>query len=593
MIPIILGTDQGTGLPVTLNPDLLRTHLHLIGATGSGKTNLIKLLIKSLALNPRPKNAIFLVDIAGNLSYDILRWIANDRLCPEHVRRRLVYIEPAREQFTLPFNPLLHTSEDHLYYQCGRAVEIVLRAWASQNIEEMPRLRHWSFAAFFSAARMGYPIAVCRYLLRPGTDEHRALLDRLPADLRGVWAEVLQARGNEAVRLLESTRNRLAPFFDSGILRRMFSAVESRLDVPRFIRERKIVLVNVAGYRRLDHHIGQTIGSFAVNEIIQTAIGLSPREVDPTYLILDEFQHYVNMDLYDALPTLRQSGLRLVLAHQSFQQLERGDIDLTGLIWQARSRLMFANDGEDADLIADELAKLSFDPLRLKDVLSTRRQRVTGHRREWLNSASASTGATRGTATQRGGSGGSSSGETRSNLHQGISMQTGSTTGSSWSDTASESENSGSSRGQSETLVPNYEEVTEIAHKTFSSFEEQRLAWMRAMRSRRTGEAYMKLPGDGRLYNLQIADATVPDSPAIERKVEQLLARNFESEWFVKKEDMQDQEERLRQLILNAPTMSLNLSPESERALAPSESKPADSPHAPPQPKLSADDLFG
>lgn len=51
---------------------------------------------------------------------------------------------------------------------------------------------------------------------------------------------------------------------------------------------------------------------------------------------MDEFQKFVGPDIEDALPTVCQMGLRLILAHQSFSQLERGDIDLSNMIWQAR-----------------------------------------------------------------------------------------------------------------------------------------------------------------------------------------------------------------------------------------------------------------
>lgn len=144
MIPIILGTDLPTNLPYYLNPDLLRTHLHAIGATGSGKSTLIVSIVKSLLRNPRPKCALFLVDPVGNLSQDLLTWMADRKTCPQHVADRLVYLEPANEKWVLPFHPLRSQSEEHLYYQAGRSMEIVLRGWASQNVEQMPRLRYWT-----------------------------------------------------------------------------------------------------------------------------------------------------------------------------------------------------------------------------------------------------------------------------------------------------------------------------------------------------------------------------------------------------------------------------------------------------------------
>ncbi len=384
MFNIRLGVDRETNERVFLNPDLLRTHLHLLGATGSGKTTALKTILKPLLRDCNPKNALVLIDPMGNLSREVLMWMASD-FCPEEARQRLLYLEPAREELSIPFNPLLHFSEEHRYYQVGRAVEIVLRGWQSQNIQEMPRLRRWAFASFTAAAMLGFPIATCRWLLQPGVPEHKPYLARLPAELQAQWNELLQSRGGQLLNTLDSTRNRLSLFFESGVLRRMFGFMNNRFDAKQFIRDRRIVIVNLGQFGRLDTHIGHTIGSFIVNEVLQAAMNLTPREVNPTYLVLDEFQNFVSPDLFDAIPTVRQMGLRLLLAHQSLSQLEKGEIDMTQLIWQARSRLLFANDSEDADQIAHELATLTYDPYQLKEILYSYRQRVAGQHKEILN----------------------------------------------------------------------------------------------------------------------------------------------------------------------------------------------------------------
>lgn len=558
MLRMTIGTDRQTGRPISLSPDLFRTHFHLLGATGTGKTTAIHTLLHPLLMETRPqKNCVFLVDPVGNLSQDLLRWIASRRYCPDHVRERLVYIEPAKEDVVLPFNPLLHNSPDHLYYQVGRAVEIVLRAWASQDIEQMPRLRLWTFNSFFAVAALGYPISVCRYLLRPGTPEHQALLQKLPPELQAMWAEILQARGSEAVRILESTRNRLAPFFDSGILRRMFGATASHFDVRRFIEERRIVILNVASYNRLDPHIGHTIGGLAVNEIIQTARNMSPAQVNPTYLLLDEFQHFVGEDLYDALPVVRQLGLRLILAHQSFAQLVRGDLDLSGMIWQARSRLMFANDADDADLIAHELATLTFDPLRLKEVLHRRGQRIAGHRREWVKSFSKSSTVSDAIDTQEGSSTSRSHGRSLNPGNASPTEQTGggdtTTRGRSQKHATSIGENT----GESETLVPIHEDFLEVSNKTYSTFDEQRTEWARRLREKRTGEAFGKFKDDPTLYDIDVTRHPVPEGPANEEAVTELLQKNFESEFFVSAAIVEQQGEKLREEILRAPVIPI------------------------------------
>lgn len=557
MFPITIGTEQRTGERVTLDPDLFRTHLHLLGATGSGKTVCIHTLLRPLLATNRPKCCLFLVDPMGNLSQDLLKWMASERLCPPHVRERLVYIEPAREDVVLPFNPLLHESDDHLYYQVGRAVEITLRAWASQNIEEMPRLRQWCFNSFFAVAAMGLPLAAAQFLLHPGSREHEAILARLPDRLKIVWSEILAARGSERVRILESTRNRLAPFFDSGILRRMFSSTETRFEVERFIRERRIVVVNVAAYGRLDRHIGQTIGGLFVNEIIQRAMNLPPREVDPTYLLLDEFQHFVGPDLFDALPIVRQVGLRMILAHQSFSQLERGEIDLTGLIWQARSRLMFANDAEDADLVAHELATITFDPMKLKEELFTLRQRIAGHRKEWMKNYGTTSTSSHATDFSESESTGRRSGESRDPTGASLTRSEGRDQSGTRGRSEKRATSDGQSEGQSETLVPIHEDFYETSSKTYSGFDEQRVEWAQRVRAKQTGAAFGKFKDDPRLYDIAIDHHPIVETPALLRKVEELKQRNFSSELFRSKAEVELEAESLRARLLVAPKIIL------------------------------------
>ena len=97
MIPITLGINRDTGRKFSLKKDTFRTHFHLIGATGTGKTTAIETMIRPILMDTRPKACFFIVDLMGGLSEELLRWIASKRLCPDHVRERLLYIEPARE----------------------------------------------------------------------------------------------------------------------------------------------------------------------------------------------------------------------------------------------------------------------------------------------------------------------------------------------------------------------------------------------------------------------------------------------------------------------------------------------------------------
>lgn len=102
---ILLGENGDTGEEICLEPDWFRTHMHLIGSTGAGKTSAIHTILQSLMLQTRSEQCcLFVVDPMGNLSHDLLRFISDEKFCPQHVRERLVYFEPARGDVVSPFN---------------------------------------------------------------------------------------------------------------------------------------------------------------------------------------------------------------------------------------------------------------------------------------------------------------------------------------------------------------------------------------------------------------------------------------------------------------------------------------------------------
>jgi len=562
MIPIFMGIDKQSGQKLYLDPDQFRTHFHLVGATGSGKSTAIQTLLRPILMQTRSETcSLFLIDPMGNLSRDLLGWMVNERLCPQHVRDRLVYIEPAREDVIMPFNPLTHTSDANRYYQTMRSVDIVLRAWAAQDVSQQPRLLQWTYKAFCAAAMMGLPIAMCKYLLHPGTDEHVAILNRIPGEIRSHWSEILNARGSEAVRILESTRNRLDPFFESTNLRRMFGSTRSLFDCEQFIKQRKIVVLNLGKYGKIPGFVADTIGALALNEIVETASRLSTNEgkqaVDPTYVVMDEFQKYVSVDIEDALPTVRQMGLRLILAHQSFSQLEREDVDLTQMIWQARSRLMFANNARDADIIADELAKLTFDDKKIKEILTSKKQLIVGYRKEWLKSESNTNTTSIANVEQN------SSGSTRSTGKsdppgtRGPTKSNNDGNSSSTSRGKTNAESSGSTIGYSQANVPIHETFDEISNKTYENFEEQSLQWGKDLRRLQTGEAFGMFAGDVDVHTVKVDYLPQDESPQLREAVDALIEKNFESDYFISASEAEQETEIYRQQLLQGKPIIL------------------------------------
>ena len=560
MLPIKLGHELTTNEDVFVDRSTFDTHWHLCGSTGTGKSTALLSLLFALLSDARRKVCVFVIDRMGGLTHALQRWIASPRHCPEHVRRRYIGIEPAKESHVLPFNPLHHTGEANEYYQVERAAEALLRAWTSQDLGIMARLRKWMYSALLAAARLFYPIASCRYLLQPGSEEHRGFLRQLPADLQYEWSEILNARGSEAIRILESTRNRLAPYFDSSILRRIFGSTRNHLDVERFIHDRNIVLINVStGENQLSGQLGKTYGALAFNQIINTARYLAAvgRPATDVFVVLDEFQDYVSPDLYESIPIVRQMGIKLVLANQSYSQLVQGDLDLTGIIWQARSRMMFANDAEDADRIAHEIATLTWDPDKIKHQIVTQKQRIAGYRREWLNSQSRASSSVETWSHQHSTNRSDSRASTRvPNSTDTINRDT-TGGGTASGDSAGGSNGNTHSAGSSESLVPIHEDVEEISNVTFQSFDEFRTIKAREIRQLLTGQALVKFANNPRVHHVAVDKPTIPDSAWIQDALAALSERNLNSDLFVPASEIDREAEQLRQRLLQPPSIRL------------------------------------
>lgn len=589
---VFLGFERERRRQVYLPERSFRRHWHLIGGTGTGKTTAIISMLLQLFRNRRPA-AHFIFDRMGSFSHSLLLWLASP-YCPDRVRERVVYIEASREDVFLPFNPLLYSTPAHGYFKVNRATECILRAWASQNIEEMPRLARWVFNAMWAAAQLGLAVADCVHLLMPGSDYHEPLIRLLPPLLQAEWAEILSARGGEAGRILESTRNRMKPYFESPILRRIFGASENRLDALRFMREGKIVIVNLAPQNRLAPQLADAMGGLILNEVLATARSLPMGERYPTYLWLDEFQRFVGPDMEEAIPEVRQLDCRLILSHQTFSQLKRGDTDLTSLIFVCQSRMVLGLQGEDADLMAHELASVTYDPKRVKDEMFSRRQLIADHglvnlfswseseaEAENWNTTYANNWSHQDSQTH------SSSNNTTRSRHESASRRDGDwiatrSSGLGNTEGASESDGitSGDSHGGSEqtgkggsktkstsvsvnqSLLPIHDDFMELARRSYYTFEEQRSLLAQQVRTHETGRAFVRIVDDPQVYDVDIQryapghlewdlDKLARRRPEAIENVSQLVEQNFQSEYFVSAKTIDRQAEERLQRILN------------------------------------------
>ena len=233
------------------------------------------------------------------------------------------------------------------------------------------------------------------------------------------------------------------------------------------------------------------------------------------------------------------------------------------MIFQAQSRMIFGLQGEDADLLAHELASINYDSRRIKEEIWSRRQLTKSMRKEILHSGSESTSF----SDQQSEAESKNEGQSRGQSGKPYSYEKTQSESTQHANTESRSTSRGSSRSDSagwhETLTPDYENFLELSNRTYESFDEQKSIWAREVRNLRTGQALVRLVNDPTLYRVNVKRSTpgflAYDMQTIARKfpeaferVERLLEKNFQSEYFASAATVDREiESRIEDLLSN------------------------------------------
>lgn len=391
---------------------------------------------------------------------------------------------------------------------------------------------------------MGLTIGDCVHLLRPHSELHRPLLNALPEGLRCEWTQIHEAHGSQADVQLESCRNRLSPVFESPGLRAMFSSSRNYLDVARWMREKKVVLINLAPLGTLPETMADMIGGLVVNEVLSVARSLPPEARTDTLLVMDEFQRFVGPDLEFSLAESRQLRTSLVMSHQSFSQLKRGEVDLTSLIFQAQTRLMLKVAGEDAEVLAAELAGFTYNPMRVKDEIYHRCQRVSGHKIVELHSRSKAENFARQWSENFNVSQSSHDSVIRPEDSNDRTRAQGKGLGSQQGKGSGGMEGGSTSESVNQTLVPEYEEFMQLASRTYYTFEESKNEWGRDLRRLTPGQGILQIANDGTLHLIDVKRSALGHLgmewmkvrrhlPQVAEAFDRLVGENFRQDYFV------------------------------------------------------------
>ncbi len=375
------------------------THMHVIGASGRGKSKFLEYMIRS---DIKKGNGVCLIDPHGYLYDDIVKWCASRRYLED---RNIILLDPGSDEWTFGFNPLNFEESDDVAYCVDAMVKACAQVWGGGDMSDTPLLKRCLRATFHALVEKKRSLLESDILTTAIDDKgiRRYLTDTLNDPIfRSQWA-MFNAMAERSLSQFEgyfsSTNNRIIEFLASKRIRRIIGQTEQVLDIRKIMDESAILLVNLSSGSTLSDDNARLLGSLLVNDLFLKA-RRRPPESEPFYLYIDECSLFINDDIARILDEARKFGLHLTLSHQHLAQLkDAGEKIYSSVMTNAQTKVVFGGlTPDDAEVMSQVVFMGEFNLQEAKH--SFDKPTVTRYIKRYLRSET--TGRSESTARSRG-----------------------------------------------------------------------------------------------------------------------------------------------------------------------------------------------
>lgn len=339
---ILLGLNQHAGktVEVRLSPEQRVKHMHVMGASGTGKSTLLFNLIRQ---DIESGQGVALIDPHGDLIDRVLGIIPEKRLSD------VILVDPSDEEYSVGFNILSAHSDLEKILLSSDLVGIFERLSTSWG-DQMGSVLRNAILAFLESRSGGTLADLRRFLIEPGyrTDFLKTVDD---PDIVYYWQKAFpQLGGNKSIG---SVLTRLETFLAPKPIRYMVSQKANRLDFSSIMDTGKIFLARLSR-GEMGEENSFLLGSVLVAKFQQAAMARQRQEQAARrdfWLYLDEFHNFITPSMAEILTGARKYRLGLVLAHQELNQLQ-GDRKVSSAVLSSPyTRVIFrVGDGDAKNL---------------------------------------------------------------------------------------------------------------------------------------------------------------------------------------------------------------------------------------------------
>ena len=383
--PIPIG--KADGRDVRLEYLRRATHLHVMGASGQGKSKFLEHCIREDIL---AGHGVCLIDPEGDLYEDTVAWCAKHRMNQTH---KIHLFDPSEPGWRFRFNPLhLHDGEKPRH-RVDNVIEALAQVWGGEDSRNTPAIRTTLRAIFTVLIDHGYTLAEAFYLT--STIDPYRIVEYLTSKIENpiiaeIWdgykAQMNDDRSHREHAIeFGGSRRRFGELLGDDEIRETFAAYEDPIDFKQCMDDGDIVLINLSPEAMGDDP-ARAFGALFVREMFYCASRRNPKEAQekPFFAYIDECGEFLTRDISRILARSRKRGLHVILAHQWLEQLREQGNSIYHGVMGIQNKIIFGGiSDEDAVIMADQLFRDEYD-LEMP-ITALTKPGVVGYRRTWLN----------------------------------------------------------------------------------------------------------------------------------------------------------------------------------------------------------------
>ena len=309
---------RGVERKIAVTEDDRRRHIFIIGATGTGKTELMKNMIMQ---DINAGRGICFMDPHGDAVEDILKLIPPERA------EDVIYFRPSDTERPMGLNLMEANTEDEKHFVASSIINMMYKLFDPYKTGIVgPRFEHAVRNAMLTI--MSEKGSTFVELMRALTDAKyvQELLPKVTDPIiRRYWTDqIAQTSDFHKSEVLDYITSKFGRFVTNKMIRNIIGQSVSSFSFRDVMDNGKILLINLAK-GELGEENSNFLGLILVPRILMAAMSRSDTPEEKRrdfYLYVDEFQNFATPDFAVILSEARKYRLNLTVANQFIGQIE-------------------------------------------------------------------------------------------------------------------------------------------------------------------------------------------------------------------------------------------------------------------------------